>query len=167
MKSDPKGNWPDWSSFGQGAGWLAVGITAICVGVSVLTCGVATPLMVGIAATTITAGSLTAVNGASEVGEAFTGYNVVEDGIFRGSPRAYNIYAHTTAAVAEIDTVVCGGWMAKNQPRIEAYNNIQNYQYTDTMKSKGYLYSGSKNYKTLCEFTYSAKNSYKIWKNVF
>ena len=132
MGYDPYGTF-DWSSFGKGAGWLAIGITAICVGVSVLTCGVAAPAMMAVAAVTVTAGALTAVNGVSELGEAATGHNFVRDDVFRGNEKAYDVYSNTTAAVAEIGTAICGGWTAKNAPRIKAYNNIQNYNYTGTI----------------------------------
>lgn len=132
MGYDPYGTF-DWSSFGKGAGWLAIGITAICVGVSVLTCGVAAPAMMAVAAVTVTAGALTTVNGVSELGEAATGHNFVRDDVFRGNEKAYDVYSNTTAAVAEIGTAICGGWTAKNAPRIKAYNNIQNYNYTDTI----------------------------------
>ena len=109
--SDPTGNWPSWSNLLKGSAWLAVGITAVCVGVSVLTCGVAAPAMVAVAAVTVGAGALTAVNGAAEIGEAFTGYNVVRDTVFSGNQKAYDAYANTTAAVAEEGTAVCGGWL--------------------------------------------------------
>ena len=89
MGYDPYGTF-DWSSFGKGAGWLAIGITAICVGVSVLTCGVAAPAMMAVAAVTVTAGALTAVNGVSELGEAATGHNFVRDDVFRGNEKAYD-----------------------------------------------------------------------------
>ena len=100
MGYDPYGTF-DWSSFGKGAGWLAIGITAICVGVSVLTCGVAAPAMMAVAAVTVTAGALTAVNGVSELGEAATGHNFVRNDVFRGNEKAYDVYSNTTAAVAE------------------------------------------------------------------
>ena len=130
MGYDPSGTF-DWGSLAQGGGWLATGIAALVVGVSVLTCGVATPLMVGVALATAGAGALTVANGASEIGEAFTGYNVMRDGVFQGNATAYNAYAYSTAAVAQVGTAICGGWSAKNAPRIEAYNNIQNYKYAD------------------------------------
>ena len=130
MGYDPSGTF-DWGSLAQGGGWLATGIAALVVGVSVLTCGVATPLMVGVALATAGAGALTVVNGASEIGEAFTGYNVMRDGVFQGNATAYNTYAYLTATVAQVGTAICGGWSAKNAPRIEAYNNIQNYKYAD------------------------------------
>ena len=128
---DPTGNWPSWSNLLKGSAWLAVGITAVCVGISVLTCGVAAPAMAAVAAVTIGAGALTAVNGAAEIGEAFTGYNVVRDTVFSGNQKAYDTYANATAAVAEVGTMVCGGWLKTNAPRIEAYNNVQNYTYAD------------------------------------
>lgn len=123
----------DWGNLFKGSGWLAVGVTAIAVGVSVLTCGVAAPAMMAVAAVTVAAGAATAVNGASELGEAATGHNFMRDDVFQGNANAYNTYAHTTAAVAEIGTMVCGGWLKANAPRIKAYNNIENYQYTKTI----------------------------------
>lgn len=69
----------------------------------------------------------------SELGEAATGHNFVRDDVFRGNKKAYDVYSNTTAAVAEIGTATCSGWTAKNAPRIKAYNNIQNYNYTDTI----------------------------------
>ena len=125
---DPTGTF-DCGSLAQGGGWLATGITALAVGVSVLTCGVAAPAMMAVAAVTVVAGAATTVNGASEIGEALTGHNFVRDGIFQGNSTAYNAYAYSTATVAQIGTAICGSWMAKNAPRIEAYNNIQNYEY--------------------------------------
>ena len=130
MGFDPSGTF-DWGSLFQGIGWLTTGVTALFVGLSVLTCGVATPFMVGVALLTTGAGALTMINGASEMGEAFTGYNVMRDGLFQGNDAAYNAYAYSTATVAQVGTAICGGWTAKNAPRIEAYNNIQNYQYAD------------------------------------
>ena len=127
---DPAGTL-DWGNLFKGSGWLAVGVTAIAVGVSVLTCGVATPAIMAVAAVTVAAGAATAVNGVSELGEAATGHNFMRDDVFRGNAKAYNTYAHTTAAVAEIGTMVCGGWLKANAPRIEAYNNVQNYTYAD------------------------------------
>ena len=127
---DPAGTL-DWGNLLKGSGWLAVGVTAIVVGVSVLTCGVAAPAIMAVAAVTVAAGAATAVNGVSELGEATTGHNFMRDDVFRGNAKAYNTYAHTTAAVAEIGTMVCGGWLKTNSPRIEAYNNVQNYTYAD------------------------------------
>lgn len=72
--------------------------------------------MMAVAAVTVTAGAATVVNGVSEIGEAATGHNFMRDDVFGGNSTAYNIYATSTAAVAQIGTAVCGGWMAKNAP---------------------------------------------------
>lgn len=96
MGYDPTGYF-DWGSLGKGAGWLVVGISALCIAASVLTCGVATPLMVGIACVTLGAGALTTVNGIAEVGESFTDYNFMEDGVFGGNESAYNLYSTITS----------------------------------------------------------------------
>lgn len=129
----------DWSSLSKGSGWLTAGIAAICVGVSVLTCGVATPVMMAVAGVTVAAGTLTTVNGVSEIGEAVTGHNFVRDDIFDGNETAYDIYSNATALVAEVGTAVCGGWLAKNTPRIQAYNNVENYQYTATISDSAHM----------------------------
>ena len=138
MGFDPSGMF-DWGSLFQGIGWLTTGVTALFVGLSVLTCGVATPLMVGVALLTTGAGALTTINGASEMGEAFTGYNVMRDGVFQGNAAAYNAYAYSTATVAQVGTAICGGWTAKNAPRIEAYNNIEYYNYTNTISDATHM----------------------------
>ena len=115
----------------RGGGWLVTGISAIAVGVSVLTCGVAAPAMITVASLTIVAGVATTVNGVSELDEAVTGHNFMRDSVFRENSTAYNAYANSTAAVAQIGTTICGGWLAHNAPRINAYNNVQNYRYAD------------------------------------
>ena len=112
MGYDPQGNF-DWESLSQGASWLTIGITAVAVGLSVLTCGAAAPALMVVAAVTVTAGAATAINGAAEVGEAATGYNFMEDGVFQGNSTAYNIYANATAAVAEVGTAICAPHVGK------------------------------------------------------
>ena len=125
--SDPSGNWPGWSNLLKGSAWLAVGITAVCIGVSVITCGVAAPAMVAVAAVTAGAGALTAINGVAEIGEAFTGYNVVRDTVCSGNQKAYDIYANITAAVAEVGTAVCGGWLKSSSTQTKiADKTLQN-----------------------------------------
>ena len=135
---DPAGTL-DWGKLFKGGSWLAIGVTAIAVGVSVLTCGVAAPAMMAVATVTVAAGAATAVNGVSELGEAATRHNFMRDDVFRGNANACNTYAHTTAAVAEIGIMVCGGWLKANAPRIEAYNNIENYQYTNTISDAQHM----------------------------
>ena len=95
--------------------------------------------MMAVAAVTVGAGVATAINGVSELGEAATEHNFMRDDVFRGNAKAYNIYAHSTAAVAEIGTMVCGGWLKTNAPRIEAYNNIDAYQYTKTISDAEHM----------------------------
>ena len=123
---DPDGAW-DWGNFFKGSGWIATGIVAVAVGVSVLTCGVAAPAMMAVAAITVTAGVATTVNGVSEIGEAATGHNFMRDDVFQGNATAYNAYAYSTAAVAQVGTAICGGWMSKNSPRINAYKSMDSY----------------------------------------
>ena len=123
----------------KGANWALIGIAAICVSISVLTCGTATPVMTVIAGTTFVAGTATTVNGAAEIGDAITGYNFIEDGVFQGDSEAYDIYSNTTALVAGIGTAVCGGWLKANAPRIDAYNNIGNYEYTNTISDSAHM----------------------------
>ena len=133
---DPDGTL-DWGNLFKGSGWLAVGVTAIAVGVSVLTCGVAAPAMMAVAAVTVAAGAATVVNGVSELGEVATGHNFMRDDVFRGNANAYNTYAHTTAAVAEIGTMVCGGWLKTNSPRIKAYKSMDTYNVKGKHLSSG------------------------------
>ena len=133
---DEDGGWPKWVT---GINWLATGVTAVCIGVSVLTCGVASPVMMAVAATTVVAGTATAVNGAAEIQESVTSKNFVKDKIFKGNEKAYNVYANTTAIVAELGSSVSGAWLVKNKPRIKAYNNIENYKYTKTISDAKHM----------------------------
>ena len=107
MGYDPLGEW-NWGTFFGGVDLLTVGITAIAVSATILTCGAAAPAMVAVAAVTMTAGVLTTVNGASEVVEAATGYNVVEEVVFQGNEEAYETYRNGTKLVAEVGTAICG-----------------------------------------------------------
>ena len=133
---DEDGGWPKWVT---GINWLATGVTAVCIGISVLTCGVASPVMMAVATTTVVAGTATAVNGAAEIQESVTSKNFVKDKIFKGNEKAYNVYANTTAIVAELGSSVSGAWLVKNKPRIKAYNNIENYKYTKTISDAKHM----------------------------
>ena len=106
---DSNGTW-NWGKFFDGASMISIGVTAVAVAVTVLSCGAAAPVMVAVAAATATAGTLTAMNGAAEVVEAGTGYNVVRDGVFGGDDEAYEIYKTTTQTIAEVGTVMCGAY---------------------------------------------------------
>ena len=109
MGYDPTGEW-DWVTFFNGAGLLATGVMAVAAAATVLTCGAAAPVMVAVAAVTASAGALTVVNGAAEVAESVTGYNVVRDGAFQGNAAAYNTYRNSTKMVAEVGTMICGAY---------------------------------------------------------
>jgi len=131
--ADPSGhNW-EWDSFWKGLGYLATGIGAIVAGALVLASGVASVPMLIIAGVTLGAGALTAINGVSEVIEAGTGYNFVEDSWFGGNSAAYNTYATITGSIATVGSLVCGGWYKYNIPRIKAYNGIGNYNFCQTL----------------------------------
>ena len=123
----------------RGLGNAFTGFSAIGIGATVIACGVATPVMLGIAVATVAVGVLTTVNGASDLGEAFAGKNVVKDVVFNGNTKKYNTYSAAVATAATIGTIVCGGWVAKNIPRIKAYNNVQNYKYTKTISDAKHM----------------------------
>ncbi len=98
----------DWSDAVTGASRLVTGGFAIAAGVAVMLCPIAAPGMIAVAVLTVFAGLLTATNGVAEIGEAITDYNFVRDGVFNGNEIVYEVYASTTAAVAQVGTVVCG-----------------------------------------------------------
>ena len=111
MGSDPTGHW-NWGTALSGASLIATGVMAVAAAATILTCGAAAPLMVAVATVTAAAGVLTVANGAAEVVEAGTGYNVVRDGVFGGNAQAYETYRDGTSAVAQIGTVICGSYYA-------------------------------------------------------
>ena len=111
MGYDPTGTW-DWGVALSGAGLLATGLMALAAAATILTCGAAAPVMVAVATVTAAAGVLTTVNGAAEVVEAGTGYNVVRDGAFGGDTQAYETYRNATATIAEVGTAICGTYYA-------------------------------------------------------
>ena len=123
----------------KGLGTGVTGLVPIGAGAAVIASGVAAPLMLGIAAITITAGVLTTANGVSDLGEAVTGKNMIKDIVFRGNTKYYNTYSKVTTAVATVGAGVCGGWTAMNQPRIVAYKNVQNYKYTKTISDSVHM----------------------------
>lgn len=134
---DPDGTW-DWAAFWQGLGMILTAIAAVAV--SIATFGAATPIAMGIiAGVTLGAGVLTGINGVATMVEAGTGYNFVRDGVFQGNVNAYNLYAGITEGVAIVGTVICGVWRVRNAPRIKAYKNIQNYEFTETLLDATHL----------------------------
>lgn len=127
------------SILAKGASFVATGLAAIGVAAAVVTCGVATPVMLGVAAITMGAGALTTINGASDIGEAISGHNVVRDTVFKGNAKAYNTYSAITTTVSAVGSIACGGWLTANKPRISAYNNIQVYNYTNTISDANHM----------------------------
>ena len=83
--------------------------------------------MLVVAGVTITAGSLTTINGGADIGEAISGYNFVRDGIFGSNQSAYDLYAGITAGIAAVGSAICGGWLRYNAPRINAYKKMGSY----------------------------------------
>ena len=92
--------------------------------------------MLLVAGVTIGAGALTTINGTSEIVDAATGYNFVEDTIFGGNSSAYNTYATITGSVATVGSIVCGVWYKYNTPRIQAYKNIANATFPENYYAK-------------------------------
>lgn len=116
-----------------GIGRIITGTGAVIAGVLVITSGVALVPMLIVAGITVTAGTLTVVNGTADIQQAITGNNFIRDGIFGGNQTAYNLYAGITEGVAVIGSIVCGGWLKANQPRIQAYKNLGSYAQTQTV----------------------------------
>lgn len=134
MGYDPDGTW-DWDKFWRGVGRVVTGALAVVAGAMVIASGVAGVAMLVVAGVTIAAGVLTAVNGVADAVEAGTDYNFVRDGVFQGNETAYNIYANITEGVAIVGSMICGGWLKANAPRIKAYKNVGKYDYTNTVKN--------------------------------
>ena len=113
MGYDPTGEW-NWSKLFSGANLLAIGAVAVATAATVLTCGAASPLMVAVASVTFVAGGATAINGAAEIIESGTGYNVVRDGLMGGDEEAYETYKNVMQTTAEVGTMVTGTYYGAN-----------------------------------------------------
>ena len=100
------------STLFSGISLISIGVAAIAVAATILTCGAAAPLMVGVAAVTATAGAATVINGTAEVVESVTGYNYVRDGLMGGNERAYQKQRDTFKLIAELGTAVCSAYVA-------------------------------------------------------
>ena len=119
-----------------GAGKILTGISAVVTGILVLTSGVAALPMLIVAGITVAAGVLTVVNGAAEIQQSVNGKNFVRDGMFEGNQTAYNWYAGITEGISIIGSMICGGWLKANQPRIQAYKNIESATYPSDYYSR-------------------------------
>ena len=131
MFADPSGHEPKWL---VGIVRIITGIGAFVAGTLVIASGVALAPMLIIAGITICAGVMTVVNGAADVQQSITGNNFIRDGIFCGNQTAYDWYAGVAEGVAIIGSLICGGWLKANRPRIQAFKNVGNYDYTKSVK---------------------------------
>ncbi|MBR5786367.1 MAG: DNRLRE domain-containing protein [Clostridia bacterium] len=110
MGYDPYGTFDFWG-FAKGVGRIVTGIAAVAAGVAVCVAG-APVAMIAVAAVTITAGVLTAVNGAADIQQSVTGNNFVRDTVFNGNQTTYDVYSGVTETVAAVGTAVCGKYVS-------------------------------------------------------
>ena len=119
MGYDPMGTL-NWGKILSGANLLTIGISAIAIAATVATCGAAGPLMIAVAAVTMTAGIATTVNGMAEVGEGLTGtddtqgYNFMRDGVYGGDTESYETFRDVTSTVAEAGSMICASYVSVN-----------------------------------------------------
>ena len=106
---------------------MATSIYAIVSALSILSCGVLTPLMTVVGIATFAAGVATGINAAAEYQEGLTNFNFVRDIWFAGNKKAYDWYSLGIEAITSIGMLWIGGWLNYNAPRIQAYKNIKNY----------------------------------------
>ena len=136
MYIDGAGYAPEWLT---GIGRIITGIVAVVAGVLVIASGVAMGAMLIVAGVTIAAGTLTTINGVADIQQSITGNNFIRDSIFGGNQTAYSWYAGITEGVAIVGSLVCGGWLKANQPRIQAYKNVGNYDFSNTLSDSTHM----------------------------
>ena len=110
MGYDPSGTFSFGTLF-SGVSLLSIGITACAVAAAAVTAGACLPLLLA-ATATFTAGGITVLNGASEVVESFTDYNVMRDGYYGGDRAYYEAQRDTFSTVATVGTMVTSAGMA-------------------------------------------------------
>ena len=137
--SDRSGYSPEWWEWANAIGKIATGIFAVAAGALVIASGVAGVGMLVVAGITVTAGALTINNGIADTVGLSTGYNYMADGLFQGNTTAYGWYSGITEGVAVAGTIACGGWLKYNAPRISAYHNIGNYQFSNTLSDAEHM----------------------------
>ncbi len=136
MYSDITGYAPEWL---RSAGKNVTGIIAVVVAVTVLTSGVALAPMLIVAGLTLAAGSLTIANGIGDIQQSINGNNYIRDSVFNGNQSGYNLYAGITEAVAIVGSIICGGWLKYNQPRIQAYKNVGGYKFSGSLSKPDHM----------------------------
>ena len=128
-----------WSEFWKGLGRIITGIFAVVVAVAVIVSSVATFGALAIAGITLLAGTITLVNGIADVGESFSGYNFMRDGVFGGNQTAYGWFSGVFETVAIIGSAISGSWLSVNAPRIKAYKNIGDYKFSQTLSDATHM----------------------------
>jgi hypothetical protein len=127
-------------TFLKGAMLVLTAVAAISI--SIATFGAATPLaMTIIAGITLGAGILTGINGLSTIGESFTEYNLIRDGLFNDifglSDNAYNTYSAITAGVAIVGSMACSLWQIASPIK-----GFTSHGYESVMRHSGHGVSG-------------------------
>ena len=136
MYSDITGYAPEWL---VGIGRIVTGVIAVVAGIAVITCGVALAPMLIIATITLIAGGLTIANGIADIQQSINGNNYIRDLIFSGDQSSYNFYAGITEGIAIVGSIICGGWLKYNQPRIQAYKNVGSYDFSGTLSKADHI----------------------------
>lgn len=137
MYSDITGYAPEWL---RGAGRIVTGIFAVVVAVAVITSGVALAPMLIVAWITLAAGGLTIANGIADIQQSINGNNYIRDSVvFNGNQKSYNLYAGITEGIAIVGSIICGGWLKYNQPRIQAYKNVGSYDFSGTLSKADHM----------------------------
>ena len=136
MYSDITGYVPEWL---VGIGRIASGVLAVAAAIAVIASGVALAPMLIVAAITLTAGGLTIANGIADIQQSITGDNFVRDSVFNGNQESYNLYAGITEGIAIVGSMICGGWLKYNAPRIQAYKNVGSYDFSGTLSKADHM----------------------------
>lgn len=124
---------PEWL---VGIGRIATGVFAA---IAVITSGVALAPMLFIAWVTLVAGGLTIANGIADIQQSINGNNYTRDSMFNGDQSKYNLYAGITEGIAIVGSIICGGWLKYNQPRIQGYKNVGNFGFSNTLSDAEHL----------------------------
>lgn len=132
MYRDENGNNVEWWEWLGAIGRIITGICAVIAGALVIASGVAGAGALALACITIGAGALTINNGIADTIGLATGYNYMLDGLFQANKNAYSWFSNIAEGLAIIGSIVCGGWLKYNAPRIKAYKGVGTYKYSGT-----------------------------------
>lgn len=123
----------------MGIGRIATGVFAVMVAIAVITSGVALVPMFIIAIITLIAGGFTIANRIADIQQSINGNNYIRDLIFNGDQSDYNLYAGITEGIAIVGSIICGGWLKYNQPRIKVYKDAGNYEFSNTLSDAEHM----------------------------